>query len=92
MRKGNRQRAAGNRKKTRVLRFLLGAMIWAMYSSAGAQQPQKIARVGFFAPGFRVLGRGPLAVEFIQLKSDVIVGARTLRPDAFNCLWSHKHK
>jgi putative ABC transport system substrate-binding protein len=43
----------GNRhsKKARLIRLLVGAMILAVYSSAAAQQRDKIYRIGYLAPG-----------------------------------------
>jgi putative ABC transport system substrate-binding protein len=46
---GNRHEATGNSRKAKVLGFALGAIFIALCSSAEAQQPAKIPRIGFLA-------------------------------------------
>lgn len=59
MKIGNRQRAAGNSKRVQVFGFALCAMLFALCSSAMAQQTGKVFRIGFLdastASGMAVL-------------------------------------
>jgi ABC-type uncharacterized transport system substrate-binding protein len=48
MKTGLRHEATGNSRSTSVVSFALGAVLFALCSSAHAQQPKKIPRIGFF--------------------------------------------
>jgi putative ABC transport system substrate-binding protein len=48
---GNRYEATGNSKKVKVIGFALCAMLFALCSSADAQQPTKVPRIGFVSGG-----------------------------------------
>src|SRR4026207_927247 len=46
---GGRQQAAGNRKNLKLVACALCAVLFALCGSAEAQQPKKVARVGYLA-------------------------------------------
>ena len=46
MKAGSRHKATGNSKKAKVLGFALGAMLFALCSSAQAQQQAKVTKIG----------------------------------------------
>ena len=48
---GIRQQALGNSKKLKLAVYALCALLFALSSSAGAQQPKKTHRIGFIVPG-----------------------------------------
>src|SRR5262245_38056954 len=45
----NRQETTGNSKKARVVCFTLCAVLFALCSSADAQQPKKVFRIGYLS-------------------------------------------
>jgi putative ABC transport system substrate-binding protein len=47
---GNRQQPLGNSKKLKLLPYALCAMLLPLSHSAQAQQPKKVARIGYLAP------------------------------------------
>jgi putative tryptophan/tyrosine transport system substrate-binding protein len=49
VRTGNRHEATGNSKKAKLLGFALSALLFALCSSADAQQPGKVPRIGFLS-------------------------------------------
>jgi len=48
--KGSKQEVAGNRKKLELFSYALCVMLYAFCSFAEAQQPGKIARIGYLDP------------------------------------------
>jgi hypothetical protein len=56
---GNRHEATGNSRKAKVLGFALGAIFIALCSSAEAQQPAKIPRIGFVTSAGNQNNPGP---------------------------------
>jgi putative ABC transport system substrate-binding protein len=49
MKIGTRHQATGNSKKTRIFDLMLGAMLFALSSTADAQQTEKVARIGYLS-------------------------------------------
>src|SRR5262245_30597271 len=53
MSKGIRHKGLGNGKRTRLFGFwLFAAILFALLTHAEAQQPAKVAKIGWLSPGF----------------------------------------
>ena len=50
MKLGNRHKAAGNSKKARIVGMLACTVLFALCHSAEAQQPKKVAKIGYLIP------------------------------------------
>ena len=59
MKTRTRQRAIGNSKKTKIVGFVLSAMLFAPCVSAQAQQPTKLWRVGYISGTGDAKNQGP---------------------------------